>query len=106
MKNKSTKSKPNKSTKVLCNKENTSIRKFFNVETPKVLGEVQLDHNINVVKPDNNMEELCEYEKIRLRNIQEREALFAQLGINSAKEGATPVQKQKVAVKKEKVPKY
>jgi len=96
--------KPNKSAKILGNKENTSsIRKFLDVKKTKVLGEVKLDHNINLVKSED-MEDLCEYEKIRLRNIQEREALFAELGINSAKQGTTPVQRQKLSVKKEKAP--
>merc|ERR1712168_686268 len=37
------------------------------------------------VKKDLDMEEgLCEYEKIRLNNIREREALFAELAINEA----------------------
>jgi len=98
-----TQNKPNKSVKVLCKENKSNIVKYLsNDKKGKVLGEIKVDQNINVASPIN-MDDMCEYEKIRLKNIQEREALFAQLGINAAKEGATPVQKQKLTViKKEK----
>lgn len=55
-------------------------------------------------KEDFEMEGLCEYEKIRLNNIREREALFAELAIKESKAELTPSQ-PKPAVKKEKVSK-
>jgi len=62
-----------------------------------------LDDNDNsdkdVENEDPEMDGLCEYEKIRLRNIREREALFAELKINEAKSDlkhlSTPTQNKK-----------
>jgi len=39
---------------------------------------------------DPEMEGLCEYEKIRLRNIRERQAMFAKLEIDEAKSNCSP----------------
>jgi len=55
------------------------------INTPKKKQEVK----------DSEMDGLCEYEKIRLANIREREAMFAQLAITEAKEEATPNRIQK-----------
>merc|ERR1712123_384973 len=46
--------------------------------------EVDSDEN------DPEMEGLCEYEKIRLRNIRERQAMFAKLEIEEAKNLCSP----------------
>jgi len=42
------------------------------------------------VENDPEMEGLCEYEKIRLRNIRERQQMFAQLQIEEAKKMCSP----------------
>jgi len=50
---------------------------------------------------DSEMAGLCEYEKIRLKNIRQREALFAELAIKEAKEQASGGH-SKESVKREK----
>ena len=45
---------------------------------------------------------LCEYEKIRLANIREREALFLELNISEAKEDLLPLNQKKKPPQKRK----
>ena len=45
---------------------------------------------------------LCEYEKIRLANIREREALFLELNISEAKEDLLPLNQKKKPHQKRK----
>merc|ERR1719481_1320667 len=69
-------------------KENI-MKEEMKVEKPNIVT------NMKAEDEDEEMEGLCEYERIRLRNIRQREALFAELAILEAKE--------EVSEKKEKV---
>jgi len=60
-------------------KENALVEKI--IEKKEVKEEMD-------VEEDSGMVGLCEYEKIRLRNIRQREALFAELALQEAKEEA------------------
>jgi hypothetical protein len=50
--------------------------------------EVKMVEEEKVEEDDPEMRGLCEYERIRLRNIRQREALFAELELQDAKEEA------------------
>jgi len=60
-------------------KENATVRDM--IEKKEVKEEMNDEE-------DSSMVGLCEYEKIRLRNIRQREALFAELALQEAKEEA------------------
>ena len=61
------------------NSKETSIKKKESVH------QVLVDSDKDADEDDPEMAGLCEYEKIRLRNIREREALFEELRISEAK---------------------
>jgi len=58
-----------------------------NVKVEKTVEEKEVKEEMND-QEDPGMVGLCEYEKIRLRNIRQREALFAELALQEAKEEA------------------
>jgi len=58
-----------------------------NALVEKIIEKKEVKEEMNV-EEDSGMVGLCEYEKIRLRNIRQREALFAELALQEAKEEA------------------
>ena len=61
-------------------------------ETKPVVEEVKEEEE-DIETYDAEMEGLCEYERIRLLNIREREAMFLELGLTDAKTDILPVSK-------------
>jgi len=64
---------------------NQLSKKNHNVEKEPKTEDIKMEED------DAEMDGLCEYEKIRLKNIRERQAMFAELEINSAKSEYTVV---------------
>jgi len=58
-----------------------------NKETVKV--EPKIEEDIKSEEEDPEMDGLCEYERIRLTNIRERQAMFAELDLNKSKSDYT-----------------
>jgi hypothetical protein len=58
------------------------------VHMEEEMGVEEADKAKKVEEEDPEMHGLSEYERIRLRNIRQRKALFAELGIQDAKEKA------------------
>jgi len=68
------------------------MKSEVDVEEEEVKEEKENDIELKAEEPeyDPEMEGLCEYEKIRLRNIRERQQMFAQLQIQEAKNLCSP----------------
>ena len=81
------------------NPEAGELRAKMENETVKPVKEEEKVEELMKDEDDPEMAGLCEYEKIRLRNIRRREALFAELDLKEAKHEA----REASGVKKEAV---